>query len=237
MYHYTCKHCKKVFKASGKNRKYCSRKCSSKEGSVKGGHAGGAILRKRAHDAYYANPNICKQCDSIIPIPPDTQPCITRAKKFCDHSCAAKYNNLHSKAPRKKAKTRTCGHCSAEYRVAWRGRYKSTILCAPCSKKYIETAQLSYRETTIGEYRNKISVKGKHPSWLAAHVRGFCRSWNKDLSKVCEICGYAKHIEFCHIRDISDFPDSATMGEVNSPKNVRILCRNHHWEFDNGLLE
>lgn len=53
----------------------------------------------------------------------------------------------------------------------------------------------------------------------------------------CEVCGYDKHVEVAHIVDIASFPDDATIREINSAENVRGLCPNHHWEFDNGILE
>lgn len=91
---------------------------------------------------------------------------------------------------------------------------------------------------TLGDYRNRMSVVGKHPSWIHSHIRNFCRSWNKNLRQhPCEICGYDKHIELAHIIPISEWGDDALLEEVNDPSNIRVLCPNHHWEFDNGLLE
>jgi len=52
----------------------------------------------------------------------------------------------------------------------------------------------------------------------------------------CQICGYSLHVEIAHRRPVSDFPDSATMKEINDIANLIILCPNHHWEFDHGLL-
>ena len=40
----------------------------------------------------------------------------------------------------------------------------------------------------------------------------------------------------CHIKAIKDFDDNTTLGEVNDPKNIVVLCPNHHWEFDNDKL-
>lgn len=94
-----------------------------------------------------------------------------------------------------------------------------------------------YKNSTIGEYRNKLSLKNKHRSWIHAHVRLFARAWNKDLMKYgCQKCGYSFHVEMAHIKPISSFPDEAKLGIVNSPENILILCRNHHWELDHGLL-
>lgn len=54
--------------------------------------------------------------------------------------------------------------------------------------------------------------------------------------KVCAICGYDKHVEIAHIKAVSDFDDSATIAEINSIDNLIALCPNHHWEYDNGII-
>jgi len=49
-------------------------------------------------------------------------------------------------------------------------------------------------------------------------------------------CGYTKHIEVCHRRDVADFPDTALILEINDIKNLTGLCPTHHWEFDHQML-
>lgn len=58
-----------------------------------------------------------------------------------------------------------------------------------------------------------------------------------DRPKVCEVCGYDKHIEICHIMDIAKFPKDTLISEVNDLNNLLALCSNHHWELDNNLIE
>lgn len=58
----------------------------------------------------------------------------------------------------------------------------------------------------------------------------------KDKYTSCQRCSYSKHIELCHIKVIHTFDINSTLGEINSPDNLLILCPNCHWEFDNGLL-
>jgi hypothetical protein len=41
----------------------------------------------------------------------------------------------------------------------------------------------------------------------------------------------------CHRRDVADFPDTATVREINALSNLVGLCPTHHWEFDNGCLD
>lgn len=105
--------------------------------------------------------------------------------------------------------------------------------CPECKNNFV-----SCKNRTLGEYKQKLSVKNKHPSWMFSHIRIFNRNWNKHLTKLpCQKCGYTLHIELAHIRPISDFPDSATLAEINQESNILALCPNHHWEFDNSFIK
>lgn len=93
------------------------------------------------------------------------------------------------------------------------------------------------KQLTIKDYINKLSIKGKHPSWAFAHIRNFNRSWNRDLRHyACQVCRYEKHIELAHIVAIKDFPIETKLSVVNNPNNIYVLCPNHHWELDNNCL-
>ena len=50
-------------------------------------------------------------------------------------------------------------------------------------------------------------------------------------------CGYAKHVEVAHRKDVSSFPDSALISEINDLTNLVGLCPLHHWEFDHQKLD
>jgi hypothetical protein len=145
----------------------------------------------------------------------------TTNPKYCSRSCAAKENN---KTPKRKL-TRTCLECSAP---VWSYRHTR------CETHFLEYKARGHKDKTIGEYRNLLSVKGKHPSWVNSHIRNFARSWLKHLrDSPCRKCGYDKHVELAHIKSVASFPDSALLSEVNSEENVIPLCPNCHWEFDN----
>jgi predicted nucleic-acid-binding Zn-ribbon protein len=93
-----------------------------------------------------------------------------------------------------------------------------------------------YKKTQELVEQNKESVKGKHPSWINSHIRQFNRSWNRLKTKLpCNNCGYTKHVELAHIKAVSSFDKTTTLGEINSPDNVIQLCPNCHWEFDNSI--
>lgn len=55
--------------------------------------------------------------------------------------------------------------------------------------------------------------------------------------RCCVICGYDKRIEIAHIKAVADFDDNTLVSEINDISNLVALCPNHHWEYDNGLLE
>ena len=55
-------------------------------------------------------------------------------------------------------------------------------------------------------------------------------------NKFCNICGYNKHIQVCHIRSVSSFSDDSLITEINAKENLIGLCPNHHWEYDNGHI-
>ena len=150
-------------------------------------------------------------------------------RHFCSRNCAAQINNQG----KRRHPPRKCKKCSQEYITT--KEHRSLGYCVGCKATFFTTDQA--KAMTIKEYTERDSVKNKHPSWRSAHIRNFNRSWNKQLAEQpCQVCGYSTHVELAHIKAISDFPESATLGEINSPDNIYVLCPNHHWEFDNGKL-
>jgi len=173
----------------------------------------------------------CKNCETEFEKEPSQ---IARTKSnFCSRSCSARFNNKGRQ--RNPPKPRKCKECNKAYLCS--GPHRSRILCADCGGKY-KSHSSYFKSLTLKDYWLRDSVKGKHPSWRNTHVRGFNRSWNKGLLKNgCQVCGYSKHVELAHIKPISSFIETATLGEINSASNLLTLCRNHHWEFDHSLIK
>ena len=89
---------------------------------------------------------------------------------------------------------------------------------------------------TIAEYCDQRDHKQKRYVKKDS-LRYFAGAWNPDLKgQPCENCGYDKHTELAHIKAVSDFPDTALLKEVHARENLKVLCPNCHWEYDNGLL-
>jgi len=147
----------------------------------------------------------------------------TKNPKFCSQSCAATYNN--KKVPKRPKKTRTCSRCKEKF-TPQKGDCGYT-LCKNCKGTYHN--EVSWQRTL----KSLQVSKGAHPSWAWAHIRALARSRYRKLQKSCEVCGYNKHIEICHIKPLTSFSLTATLEEACGPHNIKFLCPNHHWEFDN----
>lgn len=139
---------------------------------------------------------------------------------YCSPKCA---NSGHVRKWRENNRKKC--HCEALI-------HKESKQCKTCAHK----AKID-KTLTLARYYKLDSVKGKPPSWKNSHIRGLCRSWNKDLLKYpCQRCSYSIHIELCHKKSVSSFKETDLVGEVNDPDNIYVLCRNCHWEFDHGYL-
>ncbi len=63
------------------------------------------------------------------------------------------------------------------------------------------------------------------------------RIFDKNNGKyICAVCGYINHCELAHIKSVSSFDDDSLIQDINDFYNLIPLCPNHHWEYDNGLL-
>lgn len=151
-----------------------------------------------------------------------------RSLFFCSNTCRVK--GMKGR-PRGKQEPRACQECGVSFKHT--AKHRSLKHCESCFN-----GTMNRKNWTLAEYRTRLAVSGKHPSWKHSLVRVLNREWNKGMTVLpCANCGYSKHVELCHRRAVSDFPDSALLGEVNSPDNVVQLCRNCHWEFDHlGLV-
>lgn len=145
----------------------------------------------------------------------------TKNPKFCSRSCSAKTNNRL--AP-KRYKTNSCKTCGV---LIWKGR----TYCKCC---WNDHRKFSWKQKTLGELNKEGSNKGGYPMIREHSRRTYLQS---DKPKYCIICKYDLHFDVAHIKGISSFPDDALISEINSLDNLTALCKNHHWEYDNGHLE
>lgn len=164
---------------------------------------GGLAKSKAIREAY--EPKLCSYCNNPIDPVPGVPLGLTRAKKFCNRSCAASYNGARypKRIPKPKAPDRVFGE----------------------AMKIITKEELFENSGTWARARASIQ----------SNARKVWR-WDGRLF-ACSVCSYANHAEICHIRAVSDFEGSATIGEINALNNLVALCPNHHWELDHGRLK
>lgn len=143
----------------------------------------------------------------------------TANPKFCNRSCSVTFNNRLIPKRRKEGKCKTCGQTvSASYTY--------------CNKCWTDSLKFSGR-ATLSEVRYKRAYQ-KHCVIRAAARRAYRLA---KLPRCCKVCGYDKHFDVCHRKAISSFPPDAMICEINRLDNLVALCKNHHWEFDKGILE
>jgi hypothetical protein len=190
-----------------------------------GGIATAIKSRKLALDGYYENPNLCLNCGCIIHVRSKVSG--TRKNKFCSRSCAAKYNNKKRNAGKESIKK----HCPICGKVI----NKKSKACIKHTSIIFWSLQNGILDITKGQLKER---RGAYQSWrstISNIARNIYR--NSDLPKECCVCGYDNNFDVCHIKAVSDFADDATIGEINNLSNLIALCPNHHWEYDNGLLD
>lgn len=215
---------------------------TTKSAQISGGISSGIKSRDHALKKYYESPNICFSCGNVIKVPDEVPVSEIRRKKFCNHSCSARFNNTGREL---KSISRS-GHCEKckeiiSYKKRPDGGYSRRRFCDKClfdlrSKNSFN----SDGEWARIETRTKVDFFSSRKNWQSARssirdhagkVYGIIRGITP-----CKVCGYTNHVEVCHIRAVSDFPDDALISEINNISNLIGLCPNHHWEFDHGFL-
>lgn len=162
---------------------------------------------------YVRNPQLCACCNGPIVLKDWHKVSEMLKRKFCSSSCSAKTSNRIPKRDRKP--NANCRLCNIEIP---RGK----TVCTIC--------------IFINRYSRNVEHRTKA---VLSHsqIREHSRRILKDREKKCEKCGYERFVEVCHRRPVRDFPDTATLWEINAPENLAILCPNCHWEFDHGMLQ
>lgn len=149
---------------------------------------------------------------------------------FCSRSCSATFNNKGNQ--RNKPKILTCRECGKSYTRS--RKHLSKIYCSKtCSCRSAVTDS-----TSLNELHNRVGTKGTHASWKNVNLRHHCQRKHKHLkSKPCANCGYTLHVDLCHIKPVRSFSKESKLSEINSSDNIIQLCKNCHWELDNGYLD
>lgn len=136
---------------------------------------------------------------------------------------------------------KTCEYCGGSFEV-----WESSKNAKFCSRKCHDDNKKSQYSTTrvriddVGG-ETKRSLKSKTVNWqqwrtvVTAHAQKKMAEKHDEYS--CVMCGYTTYNEACHIKSVASFGDDVTLNVINDPDNLMYMCRNHHWEFDHGLIK
>ncbi len=193
------------------------------------GSKGGQIMairqREEAIALYYTNPNICKFCNSVITVHDNQKIKNIKHKKFCNKSCAAKFNNIGV------CRHRTKEQSDNDIKYPTKRKRKQNTIPLPIYKDKISISSITKGELfkTRTTWQNARSAIQKHAraTYFESATHTHC----------CVLtCTYATHIDVAHIKPVCEFTDNNTISEINTKENLMGLCKNHHWEFDNGYI-
>lgn len=140
---------------------------------------------------------------------------------FCTKTCAATHNN--KKFPKRKKLTKPCKICGCSI-------WKRYTFCEKCKVNASKIRDILNHPLSFFIEKRKDAAR-------YAQIRDHARKVTASRLQKCTICGYTKHVETAHKKEIQDFPLTALVSEINHPDNLIILCKNHHWEMDHNLLD
>ena len=176
--------------------------------------------RAMAFARYYESPNLCEECGGVIH-PRDGSVSDTRKKRFCNHSCAAKYSNRIPRPSRRKMDDVVCYGCGKAFKIWHRRTYKR--------KNHFHSKECWIKHLKTLKGKNHPSWKGGHPStsknfynsveWHTVRYKAFGR--DKFTCLHCGKCG--GKIEAHHIKPRLQFPELAL--KLN---NLATLCKPCH---------
>jgi len=188
-----------------------------------GGHVLCAHKNNSINKRYFDGSYIYKKITKVCPFCGEEFETATNKKEktFCSVSCSN--NSRERKKTEKEKKKRFCSTCGNE--LSEKNCRKVCSYCLILMQKKRTKKDLFMTRKNWQSARSSIR-KNAHDVYF---------KYNRKENK-CKICGYDKHIEIAHIKAVSLFEESATIAEINAIDNLIALCPNHHWEFDNNLL-
>jgi hypothetical protein len=190
----------------------------------------------------------CLYCNSELVQKVNEQNNTFQKRIYCGLSCASTHFNIKRRErlpPKPKFKLSPCKICGVDISrvlLADQKNYSQKIYCDSCREaKNIEAYKIKGYSCVKVELRTKGELFLTRKNWQSARtaIRNHANTVLRQSTQKpeCKVCGYAKHVEVCHIKSVSEFTDDSLIGEINALDNLVYLCPNHHWEFDNNGLD
>lgn len=177
----------------------------------------------------------CDNCGILFKRIPSQFKKSASGKKYCSHKCRAVSMNWEVLA-----KVRICKGCKKEFKQPPNSG-RTNEYCVECTESGLGQKKgyedRSVKHLTIQQFADRIG-RDKKSKQVRAGLAKKCREWNRHLIKTpCQVCGYSKIVEFCHIKAVKDFSENDTLGTINDESNIFMLCPTHHAELDRGILK
>lgn len=213
------------------NNKYCDVSCQNKHKKL------------LCIEQYDLNPKHCLGCGEKLEYD-------KRKNNFCTSSCSTTKNNIGQQRNLKisklsddviKDKFYSSNGVKEFYKSIGYSEKPTSKSLDIIKNKLIELSlDFSFLNKRNVSNKTKLELFNKRLNWQSARSAIAKDSRfvynNSDKPKCCYVCGYDKHIEIAHIKSVSSFDDETKVSDINNIDNLVALCPNHHWEFDNGLL-
>lgn len=153
----------------------------------------------------------------------------TKNPKFCCRSCAVTHNGKieNGRLVGRKSIDNKCYICQKWIHAGVKKCKECQTLIKTNSGKFVKAETVTKEELLTKDTQKYRRIR--------SHARVIALQ-NKLLKK-CLVCDYYIHVDCAHIKAIKDFDNSCLISEINKPENLMGLCRNHHWEYDHGLLK
>ena len=148
--------------------------------------------------------------------------------RFCSKACSNKT------CKRRKKKEVVCTYAGCNNIVD----YHTNLFCRTC-----KDLGRHFGRKLQGKLINEITIKEycaekKSGANRFDNIRHRAKKQFKNIkSEKCTKCSWPHHVEVCHIKSISSFPEDTLVSEVNKLENLVLLCPNCHWLYDNNLLK
>ena len=182
---------------------------------IESGKKGGEIIRKRAIDNYDKNPKRCLYCNEIIPYKVKDG-----RRKFCNQSCAAKYNN-HKRDM--SSIYDTWDQKRIDNNKTPIDRNKKICICGKeiINKNKYCSINCQHKHSRL----NKINslINGDH-SGIGLH---FIKRYLMETIGKCEICGWKEINQFTNTIPLEMHHKDGN-SDNNLLENLLLICPNCH---------
>ena len=151
----------------------------------------------------YANYNKHKECHKKDHLCPQCGKIVFGSKKFCNSSCAAKYNNLK----KQKHQNKKCLYCGKEFSSNYRPQ---KFCCQECAAQY--WSEQKYQEKENLYFLGKLHEPQVLKKQFIAH--------NEYKCSICGLTEWQNQKIVLILDHINGNPDD------NRPENLRLVCPN-----------